>query len=131
MNILSYLTPKSATFFLDNNATVRQALEKFDIHKFSIVPLIDENGNFVSTISEGDLLRFIKNNCNFDIKMAENTRISAIEKYRPYKALKISTPKEEIIRLSLEQNFVPIIDDRGAYIGIIKRKTIIDHLFNS
>ncbi len=131
MNILSYLTPKSATFFLDNNATVRQALEKFDIHKFSIVPLIDENGKFVSTISEGDLLRFIKNNCNFDIKMAENTRISAIEKYRPYKALKISTPKEEIIRLSLEQNFVPIIDDRGAYIGIIKRKTIIDHLFNS
>lgn len=131
MNILSYLTPKSATFFLDNNATVRQALEKFDIHKFSIVPLIDENGKFVSTISEGDLLRFIKSNCNFDIKMAENTRISAIEKYRPYKALKISTPKEEIIRLSLEQNFVPIIDDRGAYIGIIKRKTIIDHLFNS
>ena len=131
MNILSYLTPKSATFLLDNNATVRQALEKFDIHKFSIVPLIDENGKFVSTISEGDLLRFIKNNCNFDIKMAENTRISAIEKYRPYKALKISTPKEEIIRLSLEQNFVPIIDDRGAYIGIIKRKTIIDHLFNS
>ena len=131
MNILSYLTPKSATFFLDNNATVRQALEKFDIHKFSIVPLIDENGKFVSTISEGDLLRFIKNNCNFDIKMAENTRISAIEKYRPYKALKISTPKKEIIRLSLEQNFVPIIDDRGAYIGIIKRKTIIDHLFNS
>ena len=131
MNILSYLTPKRATFFLDNKATVRQALEKFDIHKFSIVPLIDENGKFVSTISEGDLLRFIKNNCNFDIKMAENTRISAIEKYRPYKALKISTPKEEIIRLSLEQNFVPIIDDRGAYIGIIKRKTIIDHLFNS
>ena len=131
MNILSYLTPKSATFFLDNNSTVRQALEKFDVHKFSIVPLIDENGKFVSTVSEGDLLRFIKNNCNFDIKMAENTRISAIEKYRPYKALKISTPKEEIIRLSLEQNFVPIIDDRGAYIGIIKRKTIIDYLLNS
>lgn len=131
MNILSYLTPKSSTFYLDSDSTLRQALEKFDVHKFSVVPLIDEKGLFVSTVSEGDLLRFIKNNCNFDIKMAESAKIMAIEKHRPYKALPISTPKDEIIRLSLEQNFVPIVDDRGAYIGIIKRKTIIDSLLNS
>lgn len=130
MNIFNFLTPKSTTFFIDSNSTLRQALEKFDVHKFSVVPLIDENGMFVSTVSEGDILRYVKNDCHFDVKVAESVRITEIKKHRPYAALPISTPMEEIFKLSLEQNFVPIVDDRGAYIGIIKRKSIIEHLFS-
>jgi CBS domain-containing protein len=129
-NILSFLTPKMNTYYIDANSTIRQTLEKFDIYKFSVVPLIDENGVFISTISEGDILRFIKNECNFDLKMAENLFISSIKRYRPYKPLPISTPLSETIKLSLEQNFIPIVDDRGIYIGIIKRKTIIEQFFD-
>ena len=129
-NILNMLTPKMKTFYLDADSTIRQALEKFDYYKFSVVPLINQNGEFVSTISEGDILRFIKNDNNFDLSKAETTRISIIEKYRPYKALSISTPMKEIVKLSLEQNFIPIVDDRNVFIGIIKRKTIIDMLVN-
>lgn len=129
-NLLSFLTPKINTHFINASSTIRQALEKFDVHKFSIVPLINDEGRFISTISEGDILRYIKNECNFNIKIAESINITNIEKYRPYKALPISTPLEEIVKLSLEQNFIPIIDDRGMYIGIIKRKTIIEHFFN-
>ena len=127
-NIITYLTPKNNTFYLESDVTIRQALEKFDVHKFSVVPLIDENGLFVSTISEGDILRYIKNNCNFNLSLAESIRVGSLEKYRPYIALSISTPIDEIVRLSLEQNFIPIVDDRGMYIGIIKRKSIIDSL---
>lgn len=126
--IFDFLTPKSNTFYLDANSTIRQVVEKFDVHKFSVVPLIDEEGKFVSTISEGDILRFIKNQCHFDIYMAEDVRINTIELYRPYQALSILTPMDEIIKLSLDQNFIPVIDDRGMYIGIIKRKTIITNL---
>ena len=130
INLLTFLTPKCNTFYLEYNCTIRQTLEKIDVHKFSVVPLIDENGYYVSTISEGDILRYIKNNCNFDIKVAESVRINTLDKYRPYKALDINSKLEEVIRLSLEQNFVPVVDDRGVYIGIIKRKTIIDYLFD-
>ena len=129
MNIFEFLTPKANTFYLTSDSTIRQALEKFDAYKFSVVPLIDDNGAYVSTLSVGDILRYIKNNCNFDLSMAENNRVDQLEKYRPYIALPISTPVEDIIKLSLEQNFVPIIDDRGMFIGIIKRKTIINTLF--
>ncbi len=129
INLLNFLTPKCSTLYLEYDSTIRQALEKFDVHKFSVVPLIGKNGEFVTTISEGDILRFIKNNCHFDLQMAESYKIEAIEKYRPYKALPISTPIKEVIRLSLEQNFIPIVDDRGVFIGIIKRKTIIDYFF--
>lgn len=131
MNIFKFLTPKNQTQYLQYDATIRQALEKFDYYKFTVVPLIDEEGKFISTLSEGDILRYIKNDCDFNIEEAESKTIDNIEKYRTYQALKIDTPMETIIRLSLEQNFIPIVDDRGIFIGIIKRKAIIDYLYEN
>ena len=130
VNLLSFLTPKSETFYLHSESTIRQTLEKFDIHKFSVVPIIDNDGMFVSTISEGDILRYIKNACNFDVKISEKVRINEIDIYRSYRPLPISTPMNEVVVLALEQNFITIVDDRGAYIGIIKRKSIIDYLLS-
>lgn len=125
MNIITLLTPKDKTFYLDSHSTIRQALEKYDYHKFTVVPLIDKEGHYVTTLSEGDVLRYIKNESNFDLEIAEAQTVDQIEKYRPYKALDISSPLTEVIKLSFEQNFIPMVDDRGMYIGIIKRKGII------
>ena len=61
MNIFTYLTPKNNTYYIVDNISVRQAIEKFDFYKFSVVPVIDENGKYINSISEGDLLSFIKN----------------------------------------------------------------------
>lgn len=130
VNLLIFLTPKSETLYLNYNSTIRQTLENFDVHKYSVVPLINDDGLFVSTISEGDILRFIKNSCKFDISVAEKMKIKDLDLYRPYKALPISTPMDEVVRLALEQNFIPIVDDRGVYIGIVKRKSIIDFLLS-
>lgn len=131
MNIITLLTPKEKTFYLDSHSTIRQALEKYDYHKFTAVPLIDKEGHYVTTLSEGDILRFIKNNCKFDIEVAESITIDNIEIYRPYKALDISSPIQEVLKLSLEQNFIPMIDDRGMYIGIIQRKGIIKYFYEN
>lgn len=127
-SILNFLIPKQQTFYLEADSTIRQVLEKFDAHKFSVVPLIDENGVYVTTISEGDILRFIKNICNFNQSLAEMVKIDNIEIYRPYKALSITASMEEVINLSLEQNFIPLVDDRNVFIGIIKRKEVIKYL---
>ena len=126
---MSFLTPKDSTYYLDSDSTIRQALEKFDYHKFSIVPLIDEEGHFISTISEGDILRFVKNNCNFDIELAENVRIDELEKYRPYKSLDITCTPKDVFDLLLDQNFIPMVDGRGMFIGIIKRKEVLTYFY--
>ena len=126
---MSFLTPKESTYYLDSDSTIRQALEKFDFHKFSIVPLIDEEGHFISTISEGDILRFVKNNCNFDIELAENVRIDELEKYRPYKSLDITCTPKDVFDLLLDQNFIPMVDGRGMFIGIIKRKEVLTYFY--
>ena len=77
--ILSILTPKKITFYLNENSTIRQALEKFDVHKFSVVPLVDDEGHYAGTLSEGDILRFIKNDVHFNIDDAEGVSIKDIE----------------------------------------------------
>lgn len=130
MNIFTILTPKSQTEFIEYDSTIRQALETFDFHKFSVVPLIDDEGKYVSTLSEGDILRYIKNEANFDVEIAESVKINTIEKYRSYEAITIDSTMDEVLKLAMNQNFVPIIDDRGMYIGIIKRKDIIKCYIN-
>ena len=127
-SIISLLTPKKITFFLLNTSTIRQALEKFDAHKFTVVPLIDEEGHYVGTLSEGDVLRFIKNQTNFNLKIAENMLVKDIDHYRPYQSVKIDALISEVFALSLEQNFIPVVDDKDVYIGIIKRKEVIKYL---
>lgn len=130
VNVLKFLTPKHQTFYLESDSTIRQILEKFDVHKFSVVPIIDSEGKYVTTVSEGDILRFIKNICNFNPNLAGMVKIDNVELYRPYKALQITATMEEVIKLSREQNFIPIVDDRGVFIGIIKRKEVLDYLID-
>lgn len=129
MKLLLLLTPKNQTFYLLKDSTIRQALEKMDSRKFTVIPLIDEDGKYISTISEGDILRYIKNKTNFNINVAENVKVSEIETYRPYLALKIDADVQDVVEMSLNQNFIPMVDDRGMYIGIVKRKDVIAHLY--
>ncbi len=129
MNILSLLTPKEETTYLKSKVTIRQVLEKFDYYKFTVVPLLDEEGHYLTTVSEGDILRFIKNNCNFNLQMAEDQLVDNLDLYRPYKALQINCTIKDIILLAMDQNFIPMIDDRGVFIGIIKRKDIIKYFY--
>jgi len=128
MQIFQFFTPKSETFFLNPDATIRQALEKFDSHKFTVVPLVEKNGMYHSTVSTGDILRYIKNEANFDMEMAENVKVADIEHFRSYKACTCSVPMETILSLALEQNFIPVVDDQGIFIGIIKRKAILNRI---
>ncbi len=130
MNILFLLTPKTKLEFLYSDSTIRQAMEKVDLYKYSVLPLINRDGTYAGTISEGDLIRFIKNECNFDIKKAESVKLTDVPKYRPYEAVSVDVNLDDLVNTALNQNFIPIIDDRNMFIGIVKRKEIILHYYN-
>ena len=130
-SIISLITPKKGTNYLIEGTTLRNAIEKFKAHKFSAVPIIDKEGRYLRTISEGDFLRYITNLANYSMELAEKIPLDVVESYRPYKALSIDASIIEVISLSLEQNFIPLVDDRGLYIGIIKRKEILEFLIEN
>ena len=125
---MSIFTPKKMTAFLNENSTVRQAIELFDVHKYSVIPLVDNDGHFVGTLSEGDLLCFLKNKVKYDIKATEKVSVKDMERYREYRSLEVNSMWSEFFVLSLDQNFIPVTDDKGIYIGIVKRREIIKFL---
>ena len=60
MNILFFLTPKNEVAYVENDDTLRQVLEKIEYHKYTAIPMLNKNGKYVGTVTEGDLLRYIK-----------------------------------------------------------------------
>ena len=133
MNIAFLLTPKAEIAYLYNDFSIRQALEKMNYHKYSAVPVIDRDGKYCGTISEGDFLWFLVEGENgdirrIDIKSVEHIAISDIVKKDKNPAVKITATADELLERATNQNFIPVTDDSGSFIGIVTRKKIIDYL---
>ncbi len=129
MNILFFLTPKNKVEYLNDDYTLRQALEKMQYHHYSAIPLLNSTGEYVGTISEGDLLWKIKELEQFDLLKAEEIKISDIKRYRDIQPIKVNCEMDSLISLVINQNFVPVIDDFNSFIGIITRKDIITYCY--
>ncbi len=130
MNILFYLTPKCDCAYLEESDSLRQALEKLEARRYTTIPLLSNNGSYIGTISEGDLLWSIKNRFDLDLRKAEHVRITDIERRRDYMPISINSKMEDLIDLALKQNFVPVADDNGSFIGIVTRQEIIKYFYN-
>lgn len=129
MNLLFFLIPKSDVAYIYSDFTIRQALEKMEYHKYSAVPIIDKKGRYVGTLTEGDLLWGIKNQYNLDLKAAENMPVTKIIRRLDNAPVNINATMEDLINKSLKQNFVPVIDDKKVFIGIVTRKDIINYCY--
>ncbi len=122
MNIAFFLTPKSEVSFLYSDYTVRQGLEKMKHYGFSAVPVIDRDGKYVTTVGEGDFLWYILKD---GVDNTEDTPLNAIVKKDKNPPAPITAPIKDLANRALEQNFIPVIDDDGIFIGIVRRRDII------
>ena len=127
MNIMHFLTPKAQVAYIFKESTVRQGLEKMNFHGFSAIPVIDKDGRYVGTVTEGDFLWSLYNNRKPNMKKLENTPLTSIIR-RNWSAVNAGADMGEILNTATKQNFVPVVDDRNMFIGIITRKAIMQHL---
>ncbi|MCD8241532.1 MAG: CBS domain-containing protein [Lachnospiraceae bacterium] len=125
MNVLFFLTPKSEVSYLRNDWTLRQAIEKLERSGYTGIPMIDSEGHYVGTVTEGDILWTLKKRYDMNLKAAENISITSIERRLQTRAVSINASMEDLVQLALNQNFVPVIDDKEIFIGIVTRKDII------
>lgn len=128
MNVLFFLTPKSKIKCVNETMTIRQVLEIFEHYRYQVLPIISKDGKYIRSISEGDLLYYLKNNINNKIEHFEDFNILEVSNYRSYKSIKIDTNIKTLYELLLAQNFVPVVDDKEIFIGIITRKAILDYV---
>lgn len=127
MNILFMLTPKAICAYVRAEDTVRQALERMESTGYAALPILAKDGSYRGTLTEGDLLWAIKNLCRMDPKNMENHGIMEISHRRDNTPVRVDTRVEDILSTALEQNFVPVVDDRNMFIGIITRKAIMKY----
>lgn len=126
-NILFFLTPKAMCAFLHDDYTIRQALEKMESVGYSALPILNKRGEYRGTLTEGDLLWAMKNMCYMDIRQAESRRIMEIDRRKDYLSVRVTTTMQDLVHRASTQNFVPVVDDKDTFIGLVTRRAIIKY----
>lgn len=126
-NILFFLTPKAMCAFVYDDYTVRQALEKMESAGYAALPILSKRGEYRGTLTEGDLLWALKNMCYMDMRQAEARRIMEINRRRDNVPVRVTTGMHDLVQRASAQNFVPVVDDKDAFIGIVTRSAIVKY----
>ena len=129
MNILFFLSPKQDLMYVYDDFTLRQTLEKWENNRYASIPVLNRRGEYVGTLTEGDILWGLKKYHGLDLEAAEDVPISAFPHNRDYKAVTVTTSMDQLIEAAMNQNFVPVVDDRGIFIGIVRRQAIIRYCY--
>lgn len=130
MNILFYLVPKSEVMYLYDDYSMRQAVEKMEYHKYSAVPMITRDGRYAGTLTEGDILWEMKRRGITNVYETEEIILKKMQRKRDNQPVNVNCRIEDLVMTSMNQNFVPVIDDNGIFIGIVTRKSIIEYCYN-
>ena len=129
MNVAYFLTPKSEVVYLNVHMTLRQVLEKMEHYRFQAVPIVDEEGKYAGVVTEGDILWELKRNPQMSLIDTEQISIMTIPRYWQYKPVAVNENMHALIQAAAIQSFIPVVDDGGYFIGIIKRSTIINYCY--
>lgn len=132
MNVAFFLRPKFNVTYIYENDSVRAGLEKMRYHGYTAIPVINDKNEYVGTVSEGDFLWYLVDEHNdslqkVNLKSVEDTKIKDIIKKDRDPSIGITVSVEELLTRAMRQNFVPVVDDSGVFIGIVTRKSIIEY----
>lgn len=75
MNLARIMIPKVSTVFLKENQSVRQGWEIMNRNGYTAIPVLDTDGKYIGTVSEGDFLKFIIAAGTLDAQNMESHRV--------------------------------------------------------
>ncbi|MGZ3416212.1 MAG: CBS domain-containing protein [Polyangiales bacterium] len=127
MKVSFFLTPKAEVACVSTEATVRQAIEKMEAHQYTAVPLLNRDGTYAGTLTEGDLLYFMKQHPYVRFDDTEDYPLAAVTRRMQVDPIHVDAEIEELLSRAVQQNFVPVVDDREVFIGIVRRSAILSH----
>ena len=125
MNLLRFLIPKSQVAYLEDTASVRNGLEKLRHHGYTAIPVISKNGDYVGTVTEGDFLWMLLEQEEHALKSLEKKRVSDLIRRHWNPPVRVDETMEQMLSRLMEQNFVPVVDDRGVFVGIVTRRAVL------
>ena len=124
MNALFFLKSKATVAVIFDDNTLRRGLELMRESGYTAIPVITRDGDYAGSIREGDVL------CDLYDHAGENTdsvKIRNVMKKGWNPAVTVDVTMDELLDRALNQNFVPVVDDRNKFIGIITRRDILEY----
>ena len=105
-----------------------EAMERMENSGYTALPILDAEGHYKGVITEGDLLWAFKRLCVMDIRQTEEHSITEIAApRRAVQPVRVDTRVEDLIAVAADQNFVPVVDDKDDFIGIVTRSRILKY----
>ena len=131
MNILFFLTPKSEVAYVYEDYTLRETLNTLETRKYTAVPMLDREGKYKGVVTEGDVLRTLTSKDGISMHDVASILTRKIWRRIDMVPIKVNSNIEDLIAVSMRQNFVPVVDDDDVFIGIITRKSIIEYCYKN
>ena len=127
MNVIGMMRPKYSTTYLEAEDTLRDGLDIMKKSGYTAVPVIDREGRYVGTVKEGDFLWKLLEHGD---SILDEVTIRDIIRTDWNMAATDEEDMDSIINRTMTQNFIPVVDDRGCYIGIITRRDMIQNILD-
>ncbi|MDO5417318.1 MAG: CBS domain-containing protein [Lachnospiraceae bacterium] len=124
MNVFQLLMMKNETMYLTEDTAVSSAMDKLRASGYTAVPVIREDGSYAGTVSEGDFLWAFLDGRDEDTE-GQSLPLKTIVRTDRNPAVKIDVDLAQLFAEALNQNFVPVVDDRNMFIGIVTRKKVL------
>ncbi|NLL92753.1 MAG: CBS domain-containing protein [Clostridiales bacterium] len=127
MNILFLLTNKTETMYLFDDDTVASGLAIMRERRFAAIPVIKKTGEYVGTVCEGDFLWSVMDSNMESAHSDSDCKIRDIIRNWWNNPITIDESVEEVVERLMHQNFVPVVDDRNFFMGIITRSSVMSY----
>ncbi len=129
MNVLFFLKPKVSVAYIYDSSTVRQGLEKMKHYGYTAIPVIDRDGRYVGTVTEGDFLWKLTEENAWETHAQERLNVRDIMQRSHNPPVNVNASLEDLLLQAMNQNFVPVVDDLGSFIGIVTRRDIMQYYY--
>ena len=127
MNTAMLLKPKSMVAYI-GDLSAKEGLKEFIAHGFTAVPVIDREGMYLGVVSERDFLYRLLDAGSVEAADANGHTVADLVSDTRFEAVTIDADMDILFNRIIEQNFVPVIDSRGMFSGIVTRKDVLMHM---
>ena len=128
MNTAMLLKPKSMVAYIYGDLPAKEGLKEFIAHGFTAVPVIDREGMYLGVVSERDFLYRLLDAGSVEAADANGYTVADLVSDTRFEAVTIVADMDILFNRIIEQNFVPVIDSRGMFSGIVTRKDVLMHM---
>lgn len=97
MNILFFLTPKSDVAFIYSDANLRETIDLMEAHRYSALPILTKQGRYAGTLTEGDLLWYMKSHLNQSLKDMELISVMEVKRRQDNSPVNAGAKMEDLL----------------------------------